>query len=188
LQLDGHHLGLNLTFEGGRTTMSPSFIGTQPSAYERDGEEIVPMRGEVDDAFELINALDEEQRAQAIVSSRRGRIASGPGRDGLVPEAVGLSCAGLDQEQRLILRRLLRQFVGDLPASAASARMEALKLELDAMVFAWSGPIDNPSDVSYRIQGPSVIIEYACQDLGGNPLDHLHSMYRDPQNEYGAGF
>ena len=33
-----------------------------------------------------------------------------------------------------------------------------------------------------------MIIEYACQDLGGRPLNHLHSMYRNPENEYGAAF
>ena len=42
--------------------------------------------------------------------------------------------------------------------------------------------------VSYRLQGPSLLVEYACQNLGGDPLDHLHAMYRDPTNEYGAGF
>jgi len=188
LQLDGHHLALNLTFSGDRTAMSPSFIGTQPAAYRREGEEVVPLRGQVDGAFRLVNALDQEQRARAILSARRGRIAAGPGRDGFVPDPTGLSCADLDEDQRALLRGLLRQYVGVLPAASAQARMASLEGEIDAMVFAWSGPIDNPSDVSYRLQGPSILVEYACQDLGGNPLDHLHSMIRDPKNEYGAGF
>ena len=48
------------------------------------------------------------------------------------------------------------------------------------------GPPKKKGDFSYRLQGPSLIIEYAGQDLGGDPHDHLHSMYRDPTNEYGA--
>ena len=37
----------------------------------------------------------------------------------------------------------------------------------------------------FRIQGPTVIIEYAPQSLGGDVTMHLHSIYRDPTNDYG---
>ena len=47
-----------------------------------------------------------------------------------------------------------------------------------------NGPESRPSP-NVETPKPSLIIEYACQDLGGNPLDHLHTMYRDPTNEYG---
>ena len=53
LQFDGHHLALNLTFEGPRATLSPSFFGAQPSSYERDGEEIAPLSGEFEDAVRV---------------------------------------------------------------------------------------------------------------------------------------
>jgi hypothetical protein len=35
----------------------------------------------------------------------------------------------------------------------------------------------------YRIQGPTVVIEYAPQQ---GDLDHIHTIYRDPTNDYGA--
>ena len=156
LQLDGHHIGLNLTFHGERATMSPSFIGTQPAAYTRDGAEIVPLRGEADAAFALIHSLAPAELELALVDERRGQIVSGPGRDGVVPEAHGLRCARLDAEQRVLLLRLLGHYVGDLPEAAARERLAALEREIDAMVFAWSGPITNPSDVSYRLLGPKM--------------------------------
>jgi hypothetical protein len=37
----------------------------------------------------------------------------------------------------------------------------------------------------YRIQGPTVVIEYAPQPLGGDPTMHIHTIYRDPTNDYG---
>lgn len=188
LQLDGHHIALNLAFDGGRMTMSPSFIGTQPSTYQRGDQAIVPLRGEVDEGFALVNSLSDDQREAAILGPKRGRIAAGAGRDGFVPEREGVACSTFDEDQRALLAKLLRHFVGDLPQPIADRRMRALEAEIDEMVFAWNGPTDNPGDVSYRVQGPSVIVEYACQDLGGNPLDHLHSMYRDPKNEYGVAF
>ncbi len=188
LQLDGHHIGVNVSFDGGEVSLSPSFIGTQPSAYERDGAEIVPLRGEVDYAFALVSSLSDEQRAKAIVKPKRGRIAAGAGRDGFVPEPSGLECDGLDETQRGILLELIRAYVANLPEPFAGRRLDALDKEVHQMTFAWSGPTENPSDVSYRLLGPTLIIEYACQDLGGDPLDHLHSIYRNPKNEYGAGF
>ena len=57
---------------------------------------------------------------------------------------------------------------------------------MDEVTFLWQGPHEPGSDASFHIFGPGVIIEYAGQNLGGNPLDHLHSIYRDPTNEYGV--
>jgi len=188
LQLDGHHVALNMSMRGDRVGMSPSFIGTQPSVFKFGGRKIVPMRGEVEDAFVLVNALTPEQRKKAIVGERRGRMAAGAGKDGVVPKLSGVRVANLDRKQRTLLVKLLGHYVGDLPEPYATRRMNALQSELDAMVFAWNGPTTKGSDISYRIQGPSLIVEYAGQDLGGDPLQHLHSMYRDPTNEYGAGF
>ena len=50
--------------------------------------------------------------------------------------------------------------------------------------FAWSGPTTNGSAAYFRIQGPTLVIEYAPQ--GG--VDHIHTIYRDPTNDYGAKF
>jgi hypothetical protein len=36
----------------------------------------------------------------------------------------------------------------------------------------------------FRVQGPTVIIEFAPQ----RTETHIHSMYRDPTNDYGKKF
>jgi hypothetical protein len=167
--------------------MSPSFIGTQPEAFHIATKKYRPLAGEIDDAFALMGSLTPAQREQAIVSGRRGRIQTGPGKDGMVPEATGVSCATFDSTQRQTLLSLIAQWVNDLPPPHAEKRMNAIEAEIDKTRFSWRGPTDPVSDVSYTIQGPSVMIEYACQDLGGDPLNHLHSMYRDPTNDYGQG-
>ena len=63
--------------------------------------------------------------------------------------------------------------------------MTEIEKALNETTFAWNGAIQVNSDISYIIQGPSLIIEYACQGRGNQALEHLHSMYRDPTNEYG---
>lgn len=40
-----------------------------------------------------------------------------------------------------------------------------------------------------RIQGPNLVIEYAPQARGGgDPSMHVHTIYRDPTNDYGRRF
>ena len=173
LQLDGHHIGVNLSVLGDLVSLSPSFIGTQPSAFKLDGATLRPMGGEEDEAFKLVMSLSDEQRSRAVINDERGRIASGPGQDGVVPARVGLPCAELNEAQRSQLMGLIDHYVGDLPAAQAKRRMAELAAEIDHMHFAWSGPTVKKSDISYRIQGPSLIIEYACQDLGGSPARSL---------------
>jgi len=184
-QLDGHHVGVNLAIQGSSLSLSPSFIGTQPEAYSRAGKLVRPLAGEIDGAFELMNSLNELQRKQAILGPKRGRIKTGPGKDGNVPKPSGVSCATFSKPQKERLLLLVAEWINDLPSPQAETRLRKLREEVDQTNFAWNGPTDAVSDVSYTIQGPSLIIEYACQDIGGNPLDHLHTMYRDPTNEYG---
>ena len=49
----------------------------------------------------------------------------------------------------------------------------------------WSGPAQNGSAAYFRIQGPKLVIEYAPQGMGGDPTLHIHTIYRDPTNDYG---
>ena len=106
-------------------------------------------------------------------------------RDNRVPEAEGVDCSTFNEAQREKLIELISQWVSDLPPAHAEKRMAELTAEIDKMKFSWNGAIEVGSDISYRLQGPTLIIEYACQSLGGVPQQHLHTMYRNPKNEYG---
>lgn len=186
VQWDGHHVAVNLTIVGEKVTMSPSFIGTQPHCFMLGDEEIAPMKGETADAYVFIDSLSEKQRKEAIRGAKRGAMVAGPGKDGVKPKLSGMSCNTLSAEQRGKLMRLIAHWVSDLPEAVAEVRLREIEGQLDQTVFAWNGPYDLGSDMSYHLSGPGVVIEYSGQDLGGDPLDHLHSIYRDPSNEYGV--
>ncbi|MEM9803333.1 MAG: DUF3500 domain-containing protein, partial [Planctomycetota bacterium] len=186
LQLDGHHLALNLSFSGEGMTMSPTFLGAQPSRFERGDEVVEPLGDAVSGAFALIGSLDDTQRATAVVGPTRAGNVAAAGRDGFVPEREGLACSELSADQMRLAQALFTAVVRDLPQDIAQKRLRELENELPEMHLSWRGPTSPKSDVSFRLQGPTLILEYACQDLGGDPLDHLHLMYRDPTNEYGA--
>ena len=186
VQLDGHHIAFNLTIVGEKVTMSPSFIGTQPHQFTLGEEKIIPMGAETDAAFALMASLTEEQKEQAIEGEKRGRMEAGPGQDGKKPEQRGLSCEGMSKKQRGLLLKLISLWIDDLPKNSYFTRLGEIEAQLDETVFLWQGPHKPGSDASFHIFGPGLIIEYAGQNLGGDPLDHLHSIYRDPTNEYGV--
>lgn len=186
LQFDGHHIAINLAFHGNRMSMSPTFIGTQPREFQLGDNKIIPMALEAPSGLKLHNSLNDEQKKKATIGSKRANLIAAAGRDGFVPNQIGISCKGFNEAQRKALFDVIKVYIGDLPQPFLKKRIEELTAEIDKMSFAWWGPAKEKGDFSYRLQGPSLIIEYAGQDLGGDPHDHLHSMYRDPTNEYGA--
>lgn len=86
----------------------------------------------------------------------------------------------------------MAEWAGIVHESEAAIRMAELKAEIDDTWFAWSGPVTAATGGNiaayYRIQGPHVVIEYAPQAMGGDPSLHVHTMYRDPTNDYGKKF
>ena len=182
LQIDGHHLGLNLSIEGETVTNAPSFIGTQPEIFQIAEEEYRPMADENDVAFKLVNSLSAEQKAQAVLDEKRGGLIAGPGKDE-VPNLPGIECSTFDELQEKMVLQLISQWINDLPPQLAEKRMKQIEAELDQTRFGWKGPLRNGSAITYTIQGPSLIIEYTAQD---DEASHIHSIYRDPTNKYGG--
>ena len=189
LQFGGHHLALNITIAGERGVLTPTLTGAQPALYTSNGKTVRPLGQESDKALALLNALDENQRKQAILSYQLADLVLGPGQDGktIVPE--GLRASAMNAQQRAMLLELIAEWANIIHESAAAARMAELKADINDTGFAWSGPTTATpgSNISayYRIQGPHLVIEYAPQRLGGDPSMHVHTMYRDPTNDYG---
>ena len=192
VQFGGHHLALNITVAGERGVLTPTLTGAQPALYTMEGKTVRPLGLESDKAFALLSALDENQRRQAILSYRLADLVLGPGQDGKTIQPEGLKASAMNERQRAMLLDLISEWAGIIHESAAAARMAELKADIGETWFAWSGPITvTPGrniTAYYRIQGPKLVIEYAPQRLGGDPSMHVHTMYRDPTNDYGRRF
>jgi hypothetical protein len=185
LQFGGHHLALNITIVGPAGILTPSLTAAQPAKYTVDGKTVRPLGAENDKSFALINALDEAQRKQAILNYKVADLVLGPGQDGKTIQPEGLKASAMNAGQQAMLLDLAGEWAGIVHEQAAAARMAEIKANLPATWFAWSGPTTNGSPAYYRIQGPTLVIEYAPQPLGGDPTMHIHTIYRDPTNDYG---
>jgi hypothetical protein len=186
LQLAGHHLVLNLTVAGEDNVLTPSFVGVQPSEFELDGETVRPMGDENDKAFELINALDTGQQEEATLDYEVSDVVLGPGEDGRTLEPEGIPVSDMDGDQRDLLLSLVGEWVGLVNDETAATRMSEIEDSLAETYFAWSGPTTNGETAYYRITAPTLHIEFShqAQPPPGGIL-HVHSIYRDPTNEYG---
>ncbi len=191
LQFGGHHLALNITIAGERGILTPSLIGAQPALYTSKGKTVRPLGPESDEALALLNALDESQQKRAILSFRLADLVLGPGQDGKTIQPEGLKASAMNEKQRAMLIGVISEWAGIIHESEAAARMAQLKSEIHETWFAWSGPTTAAPGKNiaayYRIQGPHLVIEYAPQTLGGDASLHVHTMYRDPTNDYGRG-
>jgi uncharacterized protein DUF3500 len=185
IQFGGHHLAINVTVVGLNSVMTPSLPAAQPAKYTLNGQTIRPLGRENDKGFALINALNAAQQKRAILDYQVTDLVLGPGTDGKVIQPEGILASELDPGQRTLLLDVVHEWVGILNDEAAAAKMEEIKANLPKTYFAWSGATKNGGLAYYRVQGPTVIIEYAPQQ---GDVDHIHTIYRDPSNDYGAKF
>jgi hypothetical protein len=183
IQFGGHHLAINVTVVGPNSVMTPSLPAAQPAKYTLNGQTIRPLGRENDKGFALINALNAAQRKQAILNYEVSDLVLGPGADGKVIQPEGILASALDAAQQGLLLDIVHEWVGILNDDAAAAKMSEIKANLPRTYFAWSGATNNGGLAYYRIQGPTLVIEYAPQQ---GDLDHIHTIYRDPTNDYGA--
>ena len=192
VQFGGHHLGLNVVIAGQHGVMTPTLTGAQPAVYTKDGKTVRVLAQENDKAFDLLNAFMEPQRKQAILNYQIGDLVLGPGQAGktIVPE--GLKASAMNAQQRAMLLDLIVQWAGMINEAYVTARMNEIKAGLDETYFAWSGPTAHEPGRNgaayYRIQGPKLLIEFSPQGVGGDLTMHIHTVYRDPTNDYGHTF
>jgi hypothetical protein len=184
LQFGGHHLAINLTLAGSEASMTPSLPAAQPATYTVEGRTVRPLGNENDKAFALVNALDAAQRMQAILPYRVADLVLGPGQDGRTIQPEGIRASALTPAQQTMLWDLVRDWTGIMNEAFAEPRLAQIRSNVGETYFAWSGPTTNGSAAYFRVQGPTLVIEYAPQ----NSVDHIHTIYRDPTNDYGSRF
>ncbi len=186
IQFGGHHLAINVTVAGRQNVLTPTHTGTQPASYSVEGKAIRPLGDENDKAFTLINALNAAQQKQAVLGYEVRNLVLGPGTDGKVIQPEGVRASSFTPAQRAMLVDLIREWVEILGDEAAAAKMKEVEAHLGETYFAWAGATTNGKGAYFRIQGPTVVIEYAPQGAADTNTDHIHTIYRDPTNDYGA--
>jgi hypothetical protein len=189
VQFGGHHLARNLTYNGDKVSQTPQFVGTEPVSFPSGGATVEPLKTEATDLFGLMASLTADQRTSAeITSGTFDDLLMGPGKDsGNFPTSEGLLVSALTDSQRRAVMTAMQSYAGDLSTGAATKLMAKYEAELDQTRIGWSnntGPTDEHS--YFRIDGPSVWIEFINTRSMSTPDIHYHSVYRDKTDDYGS--
>lgn len=194
LSIEGHHLSLNFVVEGDRVVSStPTFFATNPAIVKQPVLDFAAGLRVLDKeeslAFELVQSLSDEQREEAIIAEKAFREIRAAGEP-QAPEAEGQGIAydSLNDDQQALMKELIKAYADSVPADVAQQRFIDLDRAggLETLKFAWAGA-DRPGvGHYYRIEGPTMLIEFVNTqpDAAGNPANHIHCVWRDPRGDF----
>jgi hypothetical protein len=185
-RFEGHHLSFNFTVvDGKHVFFTPSFIGSNPAevrAGPRKGERV--MADEEDLGLALINSLDDAQRKTAIFANEALKDIVTANKKRVEPlSPAGIAMAQLKPAQREKLVGLLKLYLARYrPELAEETLAKITAAGLDKVTFAWAGGLDRTKQTYYRIQGPTILIEFDNFQGNGN---HIHTTVRDFKGDFG---
>jgi hypothetical protein len=145
------------------------------------------LKAETDGGFTLLHALNPDQLQIAIIDTIAFKeILSFDKRNAFIGNPIGLCYAQMTEAQQKLLLDLLQVYVNRNTILFAKDQMEQIKKDnLNLLYFAWAGATTKTlgKGTYYRIQGPSILIEY---DNTQNKANHVHSVLRDLKNDFGG--
>jgi hypothetical protein len=188
-RVEGHHLALNFVVDAGKLLAStPAFFGANPATVKagpRQGLRTLPQAEDL--ARELFRDLDLEQKKIAYQAKNFPEIKETKAEAG-VGEPKGLTAARMTKKQRDLLMKLLQAYADRMPADVAVAEMAQVKeAGLDKVHFAYAGGLEAGKPHTYRIQGPTFVVEFlnVQADSANNPANHIHSVWRRLPSDFG---
>lgn len=188
LNFGGHHLALSLTANGQQLSMSPYFIGTDPSEVKSGKYAgLRVLSKEEDYGFLLINALTDAQRKIAILKQDVPKdIITSPQGGQRITSYYGLAASRFTPDQKTILTVLIQEYTHNFEHQKAHQLFDKImKSGLDKVHFAWVGSLENNKPHYYIINGPDFLIEY--DNVGfQNDGNHIHAILREKGNDFGG--
>lgn len=194
--IEGHHLSLNFTVREGEVVSStPTFLGANPATVKNEVEGSFAsgtrvLKLEEDLAFALVNSLNDEQKAKAVIDATAPKEIRAAGEpQPPADENVGISFTALDESQQGTMKKLVGSYAENMPKEIRDARIDAiLKAGPENVRFAWAGATEPGIGHYYRIQGPTFLIEFVNTqpDPAGNIANHIHCVWRDMRGDFGV--
>jgi hypothetical protein len=185
-RVEGHHVSLHYTVIDGKVVAStPSFSGTNPAEVKDGPQKGTRILAQLEDTGRaLVTALDATQRGTAVLSATAPNDILTENKLDITPlSPAGLSYATMTPAQRDLFMKVLDAYAGLMADDIAADRMAKIRTAgLDRLAFAWAGPLERGQKHYYRVQGPTVLIEFDNTQGNGN---HVHAVWRDFAGDFG---
>jgi hypothetical protein len=188
-KLEGHHISFNFSSEDNKLiSATPGFIGSNPAVVLSGPEKgLEILKDETDLGFALLHSLNADQKQKAVLTTRApGDIITANNRKAMIENPQGILYKELDAGQQKLFMQLLSLYINRYKSSFANTMMKEIETAgMNNLRFVWAG--DEQRGVGhphyYRIQGPTVIIEY---DNTQNNANHIHTVVRDLKHDFGG--
>ncbi len=188
-RFEGHHICFNFSAKDKKLVSgTPGFLGANP-AVVRSGPNkgLQVLKEETERGFALLHSFNRKQLKEAIIDTTApGDIITFVNRKATIEPPAGILYSQMttDQQEQLLqlinvyVRRYTKLFTDEMLKEIQQAGLNNLR-------FAWAGFTEPGAGRPnyYRIQGPTIIIEY---DNSQNNANHVHSVLRDLKNDFGG--
>ena len=198
-QFSGHHAIINYFVLGDQVVMTPLFLGSEPPvAPSGKYKGIAVLQQEQNDGLEMLRALPDVQRQQAILTfSKTGNNnLTEAFKDNVILDYAGLRSNELPDAARRRLHDLIQLYVSNMDEGHARVKMDEVDRHMENTWFAWIGGTQSDSAFYYRVQSPVILIEFDhlrpanlakfAKDPRKPTQQHIHCVVRTPNgNDYG---
>lgn len=188
-RFEGHHISFNFSFNKQKLSSgTPAFIGSNPAIVlsgPEKGKQV--LKDETELGFALLHSLQNNQLAKALIDTVAFKdILSFDKRNAMMGQPAGIRYAELDAKQKAAMLALVKLYVNRFTKLFANDMLKEIQQNgLDNLWFAWAGSQEQQlgKGTYYRVQGPTILIEY---DNTQNNANHIHSVLRDLKHDFGG--
>lgn len=187
-RFEGHHVSFNFSARNGELVSgTPGFLGANPAIVPSGpakGKQV--LKEETEAGFELLRSFSGQQLETAISKSDAPNdIITSANRKANIDSNEGIRYEQLTREQQLRFIKLVELYVHRYTKLFADNMMKDIKQAgFNNLRFLWAGSRQADGKAYYyRIQGPTIIIEY---DNSQNNANHIHTVVRDLKNDFGG--
>ena len=188
-RLEGHHVSVRFTINdgsvGSQVASSPMFLGSNPAEVREGAQKGLRVLGEEEDAGRaLVQSLSADQLKSAVINVTAPTDILTTNKSDIAPlPDDGILYATLLPAQQQLLRQVIEAYTETMESDVAAERMKVATVAgLDKLRFAWAGSTARGEKHYYRIQGPTLLIEFDNTQNDGN---HVHSVWRDFKGDFG---
>ncbi|MBI3882593.1 MAG: DUF3500 domain-containing protein [Verrucomicrobia bacterium] len=196
LQLGGHHIAYNISFNTTNISATPFFLGVEPKVWTNNSVVHAPLENKRLAAYNLRQTL----ATNALLTGTFSDIvfgANGSGNHDNYPQTYpttgrGQSYTNLSGAQQALVKAVIESWLTNTSPAVYSVLQPIYESDL-AMSQTYVGYSGSDAALgtqgSYvRIDGPRVWIEFICQNGIVFSGIHYHAIWRDKMSDYGSSF
>lgn len=188
-RFEGHHIAFHFSANKKQLVAgTPSFLGSNPAIVlegPQKGKEV--LKEETDKGFAFLHALSPDELKKAVTDTGApAEILTAANRVAMIEHPGGVRYNQLSPAHQQMLLQLLAIYIHRYTKLFADDMMKEIQSAgLDNLWFTWAGYTEHVigHPYYYRIQGPTIIIEY---DNTQNNANHIHTVIRDLKNDFGG--